>query len=186
MSLTLEFSQRLLNIKGALAKPLQHRIVTGVVKQPSLMLSKQAFSHSSPGCPSRALETKQRLSSVFYSIALQARGEVHFRCLIAIERKGFPQLAGMAVGPLKVRFVDQHDVSQFQKARFLGLYAVATGGTFNHHDAIGNGSTPQFCLTGPTVSISTRCHPHAKRKVAMSSTMSGTLPDDARVAMERT
>ena len=38
----------------------------------------------------------------------------------------------------------------------------------------------------PTVSISTRSHPQARRNPAMSSTMRGTLPDEERVAIERT
>ena len=53
----------------------------------------------------------------------------------------------MAFRTVKVRFVHQNEVRQFEQTCFLRLHRVATGGAFHEHDAVGHRGTAHLGLT---------------------------------------
>ena len=51
-------------------------------------------------------------------MSLEAGRQQHIGSIIAVQRKGFAQLARVAVSPVKVGFVDKDDVREFEQSRY--------------------------------------------------------------------
>jgi hypothetical protein len=110
------------------------------------MYAEEPFPHPGAFGSSGTVERKQGFGSRFDSGSLQPRGEQDLGGFFACKGKGLTKFTSMPVCALKVRFVDQYNVGQFEQTGLFGLYAIATCWAFDNHNSVGYRSTTQLGL----------------------------------------
>ena len=113
--------QRFININVPLTQCVKHRVVGGIENEPTLMYAEEPFPHPGAFGSSGTVERKQGFGSRFDSGSLQPRGEQDLGGFFACKGKGLTKFTSMPVCALKVRFVDQYNVGQFEQTGLFGL-----------------------------------------------------------------